>query len=254
LRRLNDDDYKQTVYEVMRVIFAVHNEMGGLFDEPVYQQATAQRLAHAKVEVALGVSFESFLKTYFLDLLVSDGAVFELKAADSVNDRNRSQTLNYLLLAELPHGKLVNFRQGSVEHEFVNAPLTRADRTAFLVEHKEYEEMRTAGFSLRDLFVTILRDWGTCLDLALYEEALIHFLGGQQKVAQPVEICVGGRKVGQQRLNLITPDVSLCLTAINDGHDHYERELRRFLKHTNLKGIQWVNVARRLVTFKSLRV
>jgi hypothetical protein len=177
-----------------------------------------------------------------------------LKAADSIHDRNRAQTLNYLLVAELPHGKLVNFRQGSVEHEFVNAPLTRANRIAFQVEDKDYAELRTAGFSLRGLFVTILRDWGTCLDLALYEEALVHFLGGQPKVAQQVEICAGGRPIGRQRLNLITPDVSLCLTAINDGPDHYEGELRRFLKHTNLKGIQWVNLARRLVTFKSLRV
>src|SRR5258706_1273863 len=154
LRRLDDEVYKRTVYEVMRVICEVHNEMGGLFDEPVYQQATAQRIADARTEVALGVSFESFLKTYYLDLLVSDGAVFELKAAECVNDRNRSQTLNYLLLAELPHGKLVNFRQGSIEHEFVNAPLTRADRTAFQVEYKDYVEMRSAGFSLRDLFIT----------------------------------------------------------------------------------------------------
>ena len=77
LRRLGDGEFKQTAYEVLQVAFAVHNEMGGLFDELVYRQAAAQRIFEAQTQVPLGVSFSSFRKNYYLNLLVAHGAVFD---------------------------------------------------------------------------------------------------------------------------------------------------------------------------------
>jgi hypothetical protein len=104
------------------------------------------------------------------------------------------------------------------------------------------------------LLVPILRDWGTCLDLALYEEALIYFLGGESQVVRPVEIRLEGVRVGHQRLKLISPGTSVCISALNDGLDRYENQLRRFLTHTTLEAIQWVNIGRKLVTFNTIRV
>ena len=253
LRRMDDDEFKQVAYEVMQVVFGVHNEMGCLFDERIYQHAIMQRIGGSRIEVPLEASFESFSKKYYLDLLAGDGAIFELKAAASFVDRHRAQLLNYLLMAELPHGKLVNFRGDVVEHEFVNATLTYKDRIAFQVDDKNYVEIESNGRRIKDLLVAILRDWGTCLDIALYQEALIHFLGGQEQVMQPVGISVRGVRVGQQSLGLISPAASVCISALNDGQDRYETQLRRFLKHTTLNAVQWVNIARRLVTFKTIR-
>jgi len=148
---------------------------------------------------------------------------------------------------------LVNFKGDEVEHEFVNATLSREVRASFNVKDTDYIELPGNGLSLKELFVPLLRDWGTCLDLELYEEALIHFLGGQQHVIRPVEILVDGKRVGQQPLKLLSPDVSFCVTAINNGQDQYELQLRRFLKHTSLRTIQWVYVGRTLGTFKTIR-
>ena len=72
--------------------------------------------------------FEDFCKTYYLDLLVQRGAVFELKAVESLSERHRRQLLQYLFLIDLPHGKLVNLRSGRVQQEFVNNTLKRACR------------------------------------------------------------------------------------------------------------------------------
>ena len=252
LRLLADDDYKRATFEAMQVIFAVHNEMGRLFEEGVYQQAVARRIRGAQIEVPLRVSFEGFVKEYFLDLLVEDGALFEFKVAQTTHDRHRAQLLNYLLLLELPHGKLVNFRNESVEHEFVNAPLTRENRIQFEVEDSDYRPMATVGNELRDLFVRILRDWGTGLDLRLYEEALIHFFGGEQRVVQPVEIQAGGQRIGVQKLPVIAPGTALKITTLNRDQEVFEHHLRRFLLHTTLETIQWVNVNRKCVTFRTL--
>jgi GxxExxY protein len=252
LRRIQDAEFNRVAYEVMEIIFKVHNEMGRLFDEPVYQRAIAHRLNDALIEAPLRISFNGFEKTYYLDLLVHSGALFELKAAEATHDRHRAQTLNYLLLLELPHGKLVNFRNALVEHEFVNAPLTREDRIRFEVEDAAYVKMQNGGLDLRELFVPILRDWGTGLDLKLYEEALVHFFGGENQVVRPVEIFDGELKVGAQTLPLISSDTALRITALSRDFDEFEDHLRRFLHHTKLRAIQWVNVRNQLVAFRTL--
>jgi len=252
LRRLEEAEFEQVTYEVMEVIFKVHNQMGRLFDEPVYQRAIAQRIEGALVELPLRVSFESFAKTYYLDLLVRGGALFELKAAEVTHDRHRAQLLNYLLLLELPHGKLVNFRGELVEHEFVNASLTREERVRFQVDDANYVKIQDAGVDLRVLFVPILRDWGTGLDLNLYEEVLVHFFGGENQVVRPVEIFDGRVKVATQKLLLIFPDTALRITTLSRDLDQFEAHLRRFLQHTRLRNIQWVNVGRKLVVFRTL--
>jgi GxxExxY protein len=252
LRQLDEGEFTKVAYHVMQAVFAVHNEMGCHFDEPVYQRAVAQRITGARIEVPIEVSFETFCKRYSLDLLVADGAVFELKVAERFTDRHRAQLLNYLLLLEVPHGKLVNFRGDLVEHEFVNAPLTRADRISFEVDDRGYTGIPITGRDLKDLLITILRDWGTCLDVSLYEEALIHFLGGEPQVAKPVPIYAESAVVGHQTLNLLSDDASFCVTVLNDGLQYYEDQLRRFLRHTLLKTMQWLNVGRKLVTFRTI--
>ena len=96
-----------------------------------YHREIAFRIPDARCEVAVDVRFGDFCKTYYLDLLVGGGAIFELKAVEALAERHRRQLVHYLFLADLPHGKLVNLRRGRVEHEFVNNVLTRAERTAF---------------------------------------------------------------------------------------------------------------------------
>ena len=58
------------------------------------------------------MQFESFCKTYYLDLLVGGGAIFELKAVAALAEGHRRQLMHYLFLTDLPHGKLVNLRPG----------------------------------------------------------------------------------------------------------------------------------------------
>jgi GxxExxY protein len=254
LRRLPENEFKQIAYDVMQTVFSIHNEMGCLFDELIYKRAISQRIVASQREVPIEVSFETFRKRYYLDLLVANGAVFEFKTAEWLNDRHRAQSLNYLLIAELPHGKLVNLRGDLVEHEFINAPLSRLDRISFRVDDQGYLANQNGSKDLKELFVSILRDWGTCLDLALYEEVLIHFLGGPQRAIRAIAVSIDGAPLGQQKLILLSPDTSCHVTALKQQTGLYEAQLRRFLKYTPLKAIQWVNVGRKLVTFQTIKV
>ncbi|HEX7377972.1 MAG TPA: GxxExxY protein, partial [Pirellulales bacterium] len=110
LRRLSQLEFGRIAFEVLRQAFDIHRELGRLFDEGIYQAELAHRCADARVELPVEVRFGDFKKVYFIDLLVGDGAIFEIKTAEAFHDRHRAQLVNYLLLTDLAHGKLINFR------------------------------------------------------------------------------------------------------------------------------------------------
>lgn len=115
-------------YVVMQHVFAIHNEIGRFFDEEIYKLEPAQRMPGIRLEEPVEVTFGSFRKTYFLDVLVAAGGLFEFKAVETLVARHRAQLLNYLLLCDLAHGKLINVRTEGVQHEFVNTLWYAADR------------------------------------------------------------------------------------------------------------------------------
>ena len=99
--RVDQKEFGEIAYEVMRCVFQVHAELGRCFDEKVYQRELAFRLPAAQTEAPVEVAFDGFAKTYYLDLVASGGAIFELKAVQSLSSHHRGQLLNYLLLTDM---------------------------------------------------------------------------------------------------------------------------------------------------------
>jgi GxxExxY protein len=248
---MDEEEFKGVVYAAMQHVFDVHSEIGRLFDEKIYQAEVARRIGDARREAPIEVTFEDFTKTYYLDLLVRGGAIFEFKAVETLNERHRGQLLNYLFLTDLPHGKLVNLRRERVQHEFVNAPARREDRTAFAVVDDGWNEMD--GLRLKDRMTAMLRDWGTGLDLGLYQEAAMHLCGRAGEPECMVEIRLDGRTVGSQPVPLASAETALRVTCLPpDRRAGFEAHLRRFLSHTTLRSLQWINITRAAVQFKSI--
>ncbi len=172
-------------FEVMDKAFQVHNKLGRFFDEEAYKQELAHVLgSRAVLEAAIMVKHDDFFKTYFIDLLVDQGAIFELKTVSHLTDEHRAQLISYLLLTGGRHGKLINFRPERVEHEFVNTTLTHADRITFAIDDSAWDNSVELASEIRRRVEAFLRDWGTGLDLRLYVDALTHFLGGEDHVCQ----------------------------------------------------------------------
>ena len=106
---------------------------------------------------------------------------------------------------------------------------------------------------VKGLLLEMLRDWGVGLDLHLYEDALTHFLGGRERVMSDIDIVLDGRRVGRQRVRLSGPGTAFRITALgDDGMPRFEDHARRFLQHTQLTAIHWINLARDHVTFRTL--
>jgi GxxExxY protein len=248
-RRMEEAEFRTISYQAMRAIFDIHNDFGRFFDEKIYKREFARRVPSVIAEVPIEVLFEDFQKTYFLDSLVEFGAVFEFKAVETLNDRHRSQLLSYLFLTDLPRGKLINMRPERVQHEFVNATLRLPDRLIFDVVDAQWRELE--GMRIKEWFTSFLRDIGTNLDISLYEASLTHFLGGEEKVLQNIDIMADRRIVGTQAFRMVTPDVAFKITAMEDWSG-FEVHARRLLEHTGLGGLHWINVTRTEVLFRTI--
>lgn len=251
LVQLSQKEFSGIAYDVMAEIFALHKSMGRLFHENVYRNALVERLGIAQSEVPIHIFYGGFKKTYYMDLLIAKGSIFELKTVNTLNVRHRSQLLNYLLLTELHHGKLVNLRQECVEHEFVNSSLTHSDRTKFTLNDSSYKCTEGFGLPEKNLIIDILRDWGTALDIALYREAITHFCGTDSP--HEVQVLLNGTPICCQTVDLCNPDTGLAVTTFENNAEQYQKQLTRFMNNTTLNAIQWINIAKNELTFKTIQ-
>jgi GxxExxY protein len=248
--RLTQDDFAQIAYRVVGTLFDIHADLGRLFDEKIYRRELIQRLPGAYEEVAQEVLFDSFNKRYSLDLLVA-GAIFELKTVEIIVPRHRAQLLNYLLLADAAHGKIVNMRPHKVQHEFVNTSLNRTDRIEFSIDDQDWQERGNNG--LKIWMIELLRDLGVGLDLDLYRDAALHFCSPTSSISPVGIYAASGHLLGTQEQSLLNPETAFRLSAIDpDGCTYFEHHLRRFLAHAALNAIQWINITRSVVSFKTI--
>lgn len=162
--KLSTDEFRELDYLVMRHAFDSQNELRRLLDERIYQADLAARLKSAGMtinrEVEIQLSHRDYCKSLFLDLIVAEQSVYELKVARKITDAHIGQLLTYLHLLDLRRGKLINFGSSEVESRFVNAPMDSKKRRSFSVNEVDFK----GDDQFRDLVVGLLRDWGTTLD------------------------------------------------------------------------------------------
>jgi GxxExxY protein len=250
VKEVDDATFKHLVYSTMGHVFDVQRDLGPLMDERIYKRELAFRVPDAQRAIPVEVQFERFSKTYYLDLLVAGAALFEVKAVEVLHARHRGQLLQNLFFTGLRHGKLVNMQSDRVQHEFVNATATRGDRTGFTVKEEGWEE--ADGSDLKGRMTALLRDWGAGLDVALYEEAAAFLCG--HDVEDEVDIRSGDRLLGRQPMHMAGGRVALRVTALSpQRHADFALHLRRLLAHASLDAVQWINVTRPEVCFRTIR-
>ena len=194
------------------------------------------------------MSHDIFQKSLYLDLVVAERGVYELKAVKAISDAHVGQMLTYLHLLDLPRGKLLNFGSSKVESKFVNAPFRSVQRRSFHVIDSDYSGSK----QFQELVVGLLRDWGTSLTLSLYLAALVSLLGGKDHVEVMLPLSRNGVCLGNQLFHLTDSKSAFKLTALIQDTVAYEAQLVRLLHHSPLKAIQWVNIEYETVTLKTV--
>lgn len=252
IRPLSQAEFGDLAYSVMGCVFEIHRDLGRFFDEKIYKRELAHRHPGVQLEVPIEVTYDTFKKTQYLDVLVNGGGPFEFKTAEAIAPRHTAQLLNYMLLTELRHGKLVNLGRDSVEHEFINTSLTRKERTCFHIDERHWRNTIPGAKSFRQILISLLQDWGAGLDLCLYQEALTHFLGGEVQVLREVKVQMSEHNLGYQTWPLAAPHVAFALTALPEADLCYKDHAQRMVRHTDLNALLWANIDLKQVTFTAV--
>jgi len=100
--------------------------------------------------------------------------------------------------------------------------------------------------------ISLLSEWGAFLDIQLYYDAISHFRGGEEQVIKRIEIVKDSRVLGTQRVHLLNHEVAFKVSAATKTKSFYEQHLRRFLNHTSLKAIQWINFEHNKIVFSTI--
>ena len=257
IKAVSEDEFHSLDYRIMEAVFSIHKDLGRFYDERIYQNELAYRCREmgfktVATEVPIEVLYRNFRKIYYIDLLIDNRVIYELKTAEAITDVHRKQALNYLLLMGMHHGKLVNMRPQSVQYSFVSTRLTPDKRYQFMIDDRKWEDVDEDSFWLKQLMKKLLSEWGVFLDTNLFRDAVIHFRGGEQGVITRVEVVKDSRVLGTQRMDLLNKEVAFKMSSVTKGVAFYEKHLRQFISHTSLKAIQWVNFNHAKILFKTL--
>lgn len=255
LSPLTREEFGPLSYDLIGEVLAIRHELGRFFDEKHYKRALALRRQDVKLAVPVAVSYQTFEKLYFLDALVAAGALLEFKATESLAPRHRAQVLHCQMLTGLGCGMLINVRPEKVTWEYVNCLLSPDARHDFRLTTQDWQPDLPGAQPFYDILVELLHDWGNCLDLHLYEEALTHFLGGEGKVLRPVKVHFDGAELGEQLFRLAADRIAFKFTAFDSetSQAHFAPHAQRLLAHAALDALLWANLDRHEITFRSLK-
>ena len=107
--------YPEESYAIVGACFAVYNDKGCGFHEPVYQECTEIEMElqgipfDAQKELHLTYRGRELRQKYIPDLICYGKIVVELKAVSELTDEHEAQVLNYLHATGMELGILVNF-------------------------------------------------------------------------------------------------------------------------------------------------
>ncbi|MBI2448528.1 GxxExxY protein [Candidatus Microgenomates bacterium] len=114
--------YPELSYEIMGCIFDVYNEVGHGFSEKHYYGAiekafVAKGFLCKKQVYAKLVYDNNIVGKFFLDFLINDKIVVELKIGEYYGRKNIDQVYQYLRVNDLRLGILVNFTRSGVRYK-----------------------------------------------------------------------------------------------------------------------------------------
>lgn len=106
--------YPELSYKIVGILYEIYNELGYGYQEKYYEKAIARSFEKEKLDYKeqLHVSFEfknEKIGDYFLDFLVDDKIVLELKKGDKFSRKNIEQVYGYLKAKNLKLGIIAQF-------------------------------------------------------------------------------------------------------------------------------------------------
>ena len=117
--RRKDLIYPELSYQLIGVLFEVWDELGYGYQEKYYQKAIANALRNIgfkfKEQVPIKINYKNQkIGTYFLDFVVGDKIVLEIKRGEYFSKQNINQVYAYLKATNSKLGIIANFTSKGV--------------------------------------------------------------------------------------------------------------------------------------------
>lgn len=114
--------HNKLTYQINGCLFKVYNKLRNFWQENVYEEALELELQSQNLQVETQKKFEVFyfdeqVGFYFIDVLVENTVVVELKAVPEVLPLHKAQLIAYLKGYNKPIGILANFGGKSLSHQ-----------------------------------------------------------------------------------------------------------------------------------------
>lgn len=107
-------------YKIVGCAIEVHNHLGPGLLETIYEECLIEELrgngflVQSQVPVSIVYKEKKLKHPLYLDILVEDTIIIELKAVEVVHPVHKAQLLSYMKLAQKPKGLLLNFHTESI--------------------------------------------------------------------------------------------------------------------------------------------
>jgi len=115
-----DDALDKITERIINCAYKVSNTLGIGFVEKVYENAHFHEMRKDGLQVIqqypIKVKYDNVIVgEFFLDMLVNELVIVELKAVSNLTDDHVAQALNYLRATDLPACLLINFGQKKIQ-------------------------------------------------------------------------------------------------------------------------------------------
>jgi GxxExxY protein len=119
--------YPDLSYQVMGILFKIHNRLGPNYQERYYQRAVKIELDRERVpyekEKPVPLRYEGEnIGRYFIDFLIDNKIALEIKADDYFRKKYLHQVLDYLAATNTKLAILVNFRKDKLFYKRIINP------------------------------------------------------------------------------------------------------------------------------------
>ncbi len=114
---------KKESFEIVGILFEVHNNLSGGFSEIVYKDALEYELKRNKIPYEREKQYEVHYKDvilnhkFYADFVLHDAVILELKSCEKFDSKHIAQCINYLKVSKNKLAILANFNNKSLEHK-----------------------------------------------------------------------------------------------------------------------------------------
>lgn len=121
---MNKEQFEYLANQIFQAALEVHKILGPGLLESVYEFALVKELQLRNIFVQYQVKVPLFYKGYetgkefFIDMLVENEIVIEVKSVDALHPVHEAQLLSYLKLADKRLGFLINFNVTLIKEGF----------------------------------------------------------------------------------------------------------------------------------------